>query len=391
MPVTDVSALWDDRLELFVAEKATRDDNVFRISSSRDPASVLGMPSKADTYYTTSLGFNLDVPVSRQRFQGGLTWNDTRYDRFKILDLTGRDGRAAWLWRAGDDFDGRLGYAETLALASLANVRSGVQSGTPNPLLRQRAFFNAGYRLTPRWRLGGEASRLEQSNEAATSKVNDITVESAGVAVTYATPIGNQVAISLHEDKARYPNPEIVAGGAFDNAYRQQRLAIVTDWTVTGRSHLNAQAGGVRQSYQQLPQRDFQLPTFRLTYDWKPTGKLTFTAVAQRDINAAEEVTIGHVVVKGLALRPAFRLTEKIDFGGVVEYSERQYRGDPAVVLGTAPERTDRIRAAEVAAAYRPTRTIRLEIAWRRETRASTVAFGDYEVNIVNVSARLGF
>lgn len=391
MPATDAFALWDDRLELFVSEKATRDDNVFRISSNRDPASVLGSPSKADTYYTTSLGFDLDVPVSRQRFQGGLAWNETRYDRFKILNLTGRDGRATWLWRAGDDFDGQLGYTETLALASLANVQSGVQSGTPNPLLRRRAFFNGGYRLTPRWRLGGELSRLEQSNEVATSKVNDVDLDGVGVSLTYSTPSNNQVGVTVREARARYPNPQIVAGAPFDNAYRQQNFAIVTDWTPTGHSHLNAQGGLVRRSYEQLPQRDFELPTFRLTYDWKPTGKLTLTAVAQRDISTTEEVTIGHVVAKGVALRPALRLTEKIDIGGALEYSERQYRGDPAMVLGTVPERTDRVRAAEVTAAYRPTRTVRLELSWRRETRASTVAFGDYEVNIVNASARLGF
>jgi len=391
MPAADVSALWDDRLELFVSGKATRDDNVFRISSYSDPATVLGTTSKADTYYTTSLGFNLDVPVSRQRFQGSLAWNQTRYDRFKILDLTGHDARATWLWRAGDDFDGQLGYTETLALASLANIQSGVQSGTPNPLLKQRAFFNGGYRLTPRWRLGGELSRLEQSNEAATSKVNDVNLDSAGVSLTYSTPSNNQVGVTLREDRARYPNPQIVAGAPIDNAYRQQNFAIVTDWTPTGHSHLNAQAGFARRSYEQLPQRDLELPTYRLTYDWKPTGKLTLIAIAQRDISTTEEVTIGHVVAKGVALRPAFRLTEKINIGGALEYSERQYQGDPAMVLGTVPERTDRIRAAEVTAAYRPTRTIRLELSWRRETRASSVVFGDYEVNIVNASARLGF
>jgi hypothetical protein len=32
-PATDANALWGDRLELFVAEAVTHDDNVFRISS----------------------------------------------------------------------------------------------------------------------------------------------------------------------------------------------------------------------------------------------------------------------------------------------------------------------------------------------------------------------
>src|SRR5229473_3270102 len=116
VPVTDAVALWDDRLELFIAQTVTRDDNVFRISSGLDSAAVLGSSSKGDTYSATSLGFNLEVPVSRQRFQGGVTWNKTRFDRFTILNLDGHQGRGIWLWQVGNDISGQLGYTETLIL-----------------------------------------------------------------------------------------------------------------------------------------------------------------------------------------------------------------------------------------------------------------------------------
>ena len=127
VPVTDAVALWDDKLELFAAQTLTRDDNVFRISSGLDPAAALGSSSKGDTSSTTSLGFNLDVPESRQRFQGGVTWNKTRYDRFTVLNWDGHQGQGIWLWQVGNDISGQLGYTETFALASLANVQSGVQ------------------------------------------------------------------------------------------------------------------------------------------------------------------------------------------------------------------------------------------------------------------------
>src|SRR6266704_2018224 len=71
MPVARAFALWDDKLQLFAEEKVTHDGNIFRISKDLDP--------EGDTYRTTSLGFNLDAPVSRQRFQMGYTWNATRY------------------------------------------------------------------------------------------------------------------------------------------------------------------------------------------------------------------------------------------------------------------------------------------------------------------------
>src|SRR6267143_2556770 len=110
VPVTDAVALWDDKLELFAAQAVTRDDNAFRISSGLDPAAAPGLSSKGDTYSTTSLGFNLDIPVSRQRFQGGVTWNKTRWDRFTILNLDGHQGRGTWLWQVGNDISGQQGY-----------------------------------------------------------------------------------------------------------------------------------------------------------------------------------------------------------------------------------------------------------------------------------------
>jgi exopolysaccharide biosynthesis operon protein EpsL len=391
VPMTDAVALWDDRLELFVAQTLTRDDNLFRISSGVDPVAALGSSSKGDTYSTTSLGFNLDVPVSRQRFQGGVTWNKTRYDRFTILNLDGYQGRGIWLWQVGNDISGQLGYTETLILASLANVQSGVQSSTPNFLTTRRAFFNAAYLLTPRWRLQGEAGRLKQSNEVPERQVNDTSIDSVDLTVSYVTPVNNQIGLGMRVDDGRLSNPQLVAGNLFDNSYRQQNVAAVADWTLTGSSHLSARVGSSRRSYAQLPQRDFEGATFHAAYDWRPTGKLTLTATAQRDISATEEIFVGFVLIKGVALRPTLRLSDKVNLAGVVEYSNREYRSDPALVLGDVPTRTDRVRSAAVTVSYRPIRTVTLQMAVLHETRSSTVAFGDYAANVVSVSARLGF
>ncbi len=391
VPVTDAVALWDDKLELFAAQTLTRDDNVFRISSGLDPAAALGSSSKADTYSTTSLGFNLDVPVSRQRFQGGVTWNKTRYDRFTVLNGDGHQGQGIWVWQVGNDISGQLGYTETFGLASLANIQSGVQSSTPNFLTTRRALFNAAFMLTPRWRLRGEAGRLEQLNEAPERKVNDTSTDSVDLTMSYVTPVSNQIGLGVRVEDGRLPNRQFVAGDLFDNSYRQRNATAVTDWTLTGSSHLSARVGSVRRSYTQLPQRDFEGSTFRAAYDWKSTGKLTLTAAAQKDISTIEQVNIGFVLVKGVALRPTLRLTDKVNIAGAFEYSNREYRSDPALVLGAVPGRTDRVRSAAVTASYRPIRTVTLQIALLHETRSSTAAFGDYAANVVSVSARLGF
>lgn len=390
-PVTNAVALWNDKLEVFVAETITHDDNVFRVSGESNPATGLGSSSKGDTYTTTSLGFRFDVPVSRQRFLGELSWNDNRYDRFTVLNFTGHNGRAIWQWQAGNDLSGQVGYTSTRSLASLANVQGGVQSSTPNPVEKRNAFFNAIYMLTPRWRLKGELTDSRESNAVPEFQVNDVGINGTGLTVSYVTPADNEVGVNIRVAEARYPYPQLVAGNLVDNAYRQQYVALVSGWTISGRSHLSAQLGRVKRSYDQLSQRDFENTIFHAAYEWKATGKLTLTADVQRDISAIEEVNTGFVFVQGVALRPAFKLTEKINIAGALEYSDRDYLGDPGLVAGTVQPRSDRVRSAALTVSYRPIRRVWLEAAMRRETRSSTAAFGDYQTNIVGVSAGISF
>ncbi len=390
-PVTDAAALWDGRLELFVSEAVTHDDNVFRLSSASDSAAVLGSSSKGDTSYVTSFGFNLDVPVSRQRLLAGLSLNDTRYRRFTVLNLDGHEGRAAWQWQVGDDLGGQLGYTESFALASLANIQSGVQSSTPNTIKITNAYLNAAYKLTPRWQLRGEASRARQSNSVAERQVNDISVDSSDLAFSYVTPAANQIGLNMRVADASFPSRQFIGGIPFDNAYRQKNIAVVADWTITAHSHLSARAGRVSRSYAQLPQRDFGGETYHAAYDWKPTGKLTLTAMAQRDISATEQVNVGFVLAKRFGLYPTLKLTDKISWSGSLENSNREYAGDPGLVLGTVPPRSERLRSTGTTLSYRPTASVTLFLGLRRETRTATVDFGDYVAHVLSVSGRLAF
>src|SRR5216683_5109935 len=219
LPAAEVFALWDDKITLLAEEKATHDDNVFHISKDVNPATI-GASSRGDTYRTTSLGLNLDVPASRQRFQAGYTWNATRYNQFTDLDSNGHDARATWLWQLGNDASGQLGYAETFALASFANT----QSRTPDPLKTQQAFFNTAYLVTPRWRLQAGVSGLELSNGAPAFQSLDLDVLYTEVAVSYVTPANTSVGLSARTEDGRYPKSSV------DNAYHQTSAGVVADW-----------------------------------------------------------------------------------------------------------------------------------------------------------------
>jgi exopolysaccharide biosynthesis operon protein EpsL len=388
VPATDAAALWDDKLDLFIAESVTYDDNVFRISSRADPVAIVGSPSRGDTYYTTSPGFSFGIPYSRQRFVGGVKWNYTRYNRFTVLDFDGHEGRAVWQWQVGNDLSGQLGYTQTLALASLANSRAGILSGTPNALDTERAFLDLTYELTPRWRLRGEASRLDQDNGFAPLEVNDIVIESAGLAVLYVSPARNQIGLGARTEEGRFPNRPDVAASPFLDAYRQYNADVIADYTITGHSRVRARAGWVSRSNEQLTQRDFDEGTYNVLYDWRPTGKLGINAVARREISPLDDTYSSFVLLTGYALSPTLQMTEKLSAALTLDYSSRDYLADPTLLL--VPSRTDWVRTAALKVSYRPLRSVAVEMTLLRQTRSSTFPLGDYEANVANVAVRIG-
>ncbi len=394
LPAAEAFALWDDKLTLFAEEKATRDDNVFRISKNAAPEDI-GASSRGDTYRTTSLGLNFDVPVSRQRFQAAFARNDTRYDQLTALDFTGHEGRATWLWQLGNDASGQLGYTETSALASFANI----QSSRPDPLRTRQALFSAAYLVTPRWRLNTGVSGLELTNGDPARQGLDLNVRYTEIALSYVTPANTSVGLSARTEEGRYPK------SSPDNAYRQTSGGVVADWAPTGASHLSVRADRLNRRYDQVSLQtfDFDGYTARAQYDWKPTGKFSLAAVAQRDIYPYQDIGSSFVLVKGVALRPTLRVTEKIDVSGTLDYSIREFLPSPGQAPGGSPSRTDRVRSGTATISYRPARTLTLLMSAQREGRSSNVVPADptattpavlpvdYVVNVFSISARIAF
>jgi exopolysaccharide biosynthesis operon protein EpsL len=378
-------ALWDDSLTLFADEKIARDENVFRLSREVDPAAAIGSASKADTYRTLSLGLKLDLAASLQRFQLDYTHHEERYARFTDLDFAGHDARAAWLWQLRSDAGGQLGYEERVALASFAYI----QARTPDQLRLRRTYFNGTVLATPRWRVRGGVAELEQKNSDPARQVSDVKIASADLALSYVTPADNSAGIGVRAEQGRFPNQEFVSGSFFANAYRQYGVGLVSEWTLTGPSRISARADRLRRHYDELPQRDFEGNTFRIQYDWKPTGKLALAAVAQKDISANEDIRSSFVLLKGFTLSTVLKASEMIEVSGTLEYGTRDYLGDPGLVFGVAPTRKDRVRSATLNVSYRPARNVTLQAGVQREARTSNVQFADYGVGVAFVSVRI--
>ena len=394
LPARDAFALFGDRLELFAQERITYDDNVFRIARGIDPKPITGSQSKADWYTTTSLGFNLNVPVSRQVFQGGWAANVIRFNKFDDLDLTGHEGRALWLWQLGNDLSGQLGYTDVKAQAAFAGIGARIF----DPIHTRTAYGNAVYNVSPSWRLNVGGSHSEQRHQVDARKGNDVNLRTANGGLAYVTAANNQFGVAVRREDAEYPNREFVPGVSIvDTAYRQNGAGVFTEYALSGQSHLSVHVDRIRREYEQLPERDFSATVGRVAHDWIYSGRLTLATILRREVVPVEDLAASAALVRGITFNPTYRLTEKMSLLGNFDWSRRLYLLDPGLttttpgVVSTRPAGSeDRLWIAGANLSYRYSRTLTFLTGYQHEDRKATYSFGDYRANIVFVQARVG-
>lgn len=369
----------DDKVDFYVAEKVTTDSNVFRVANNR----------QGDTHLTTTVGLNVDKTLSRQRFLAGASLDLVRYNRFTDLNHTGRNARALWLWELGNQWSGQLGYAERKALGSFSSI----PGRSSNNLKIQRVHGDAAYLLTPSWQLQVGIAQQAQRNSEQIREENDVDLQTLKMAVNYISPAKNVLGIGFTQDDGRPLHRQSVGVLSYDNTYTQRAIDVHTDWAITGKSHLKARLAQVQRDYDELSYRDYDGTTVHLTYDWQATGKLALSMLAQRDISPDEDIQTSFVLIKGVAFRPSYALSEKVKLMANADFSTREYLGDHGLAPGTMTGRSDRVRLLSATVSYQPMRSLTLLLSGQRESRSSNYRLADYayKANVLNLSARFTF
>ena len=378
------AALLNDRVEVFAAENITYDSNVFRLSKSLDPQQVLGKDHKDDWISTTQLGASVNVPYSLQRFQLSYTWLGNRYQRFDQLNYNGHYGRAAWLWSITPELTGDVGYTDTETLANFANL------GTTNKdLLRtKQGFLNAVWFPVASWRLNAGAATIEQTHSDPIQRINDIETASGVVGASYVTAQDDRLGVEGRYERGKSPHDDLLSFNGTINGYRQNSVGVVGHWIATGHSTFDGRVDYVRREYDQPTTADYNGPTGRLAYTWAPTGKITVVSSIYHDIGPIADVQSSNfVLVTGVAVKPTWNATDKVDVGGDAEYNKWDYRGN----LLTGLNYTHWTRTFGANVVWHVTPKIQLGAAYQYEMRTSTLAVADYRDNLFTVSARIGF
>lgn len=372
---------------MYASYDVTRDDNLFRLSEGAVAPVVNGTSSRSDTYTRAEAGLRAGADVGRQHFSLNANANRTTFRKYGFLDYTGGAANTAWDWRVGNQWNGNVGYSYARTLASFE------LQGTGQDLRTQtRGFANANYRFHPSWRthLGIDNNRARYSRAA--SREVDFEGRSGEVGLQYVAPSESALGVRHRQTDGDYPNRQLVNGTAIDNSYDQTDTGLTLDWRLSGQSRLTGGLDYTQRNQAQLSQRDYSGGTGRVAFDWNEGEKLTWRVGAWHELSEADDLAASYVVADGVSLTPGWAISSKLKLEATASRVEREYRGDPRVVLLVLTERReDVVKGARLALQYLPTSKIGVSLSYLDERRTSNVALADYRDRIVNAGLRVEF
>lgn len=372
------------------------DDNVFRLSDGAPlPA---GVTEKSDNIYRLGVGMRADLPISRQRLLIDARIDNYTFDRYSELDHVDYLAGVAWRWVAGQRLSGDVGYNRRRYLGDLGEIQAPVR----DLITQDRAFARAGFRVTPRWRVRGGLEWVKYDHGDASRSTLDLETNSYTIGLDYVTPANNSVGAQFRYIQGDYPNRQTFGGVPVVNDFDEYETSAVLHWILTGKSVFDARLGYTKREHDQVPERDFDGFTGRLTLSWEAGAKTLIAGSAWREIRSVEELgtleqaAASYVLSTGASIGPSWAPTSKLVFELKAVYEKRQYEGDPGPAFNVFPgapgvQREDTFNGLRVAAGYTPRRNLRFSLAAERGDRDSNIQFRDYDYTRISANARFQF
>ncbi len=376
----------DRALKLKASGSFTHDSNLFRLSDAVDAQTIIGTSDKSDNIYSLGAGGSYELQASRQKFLLEANVNDHKYQQFDQLDYVGYDARGEWKWQVGNFWDGTLGAGHRRYLGGFANVQSDIK----DLIDQDRVYASANYHLNSHVRLTLDLSQYDSRHGADSQKPYNNKTDNAAFTVNWVTPAENTVGLQYRNSRASFPNRQTVAGNQVDNAYREDELNVVSTWRISGISNFQARIGYTQRNYGESSSRDFSGTTWRLTYNWQPTGKLAFDLSTWREIAEFQNVNANYVQLTGVSFGPTWSLTSKIAVQGKVTYQSDKYLGDPGNVPGLQA-RSDTERIYQIALLWTPVRRTTLDLSLERGERTSNQAIFSYDYSTLMATVAYAF
>jgi exopolysaccharide biosynthesis operon protein EpsL len=341
------------------------DDNLLRVPDGA-PAfdNQLG-----DSWYQADAGLLFDHTYSRQRISAKASLSKVKFDHFRQLDYDGEDLQGKWNWQVGNHLEGALGAGYNQALAPYTDFRSDQR----NLRQQRRVFADGAWRFHPSYRLRAAASKEKFTYELTEQSVNDRTENSYEIGADYLPKSGSEIGLVLRTIKGKYPNRRPFGGRLLNDDYDQDEVKARVVWIASGTTTVQALAGWTKRRQPALGDDTSGL-NGRVSAEYKPNGKSSYTAALWRDFAPIESIFVNYTLNKGVSLAAAWDASAKVKVEALATYERRNYNAR-LLAVGNG-DLDDSLRSATVRATWSPLRALRLSAALAHQARSGSEFIG---------------
>ena len=377
----------DPALHVYVADREQFDSNVFRLSDAADVKAVVRpTASKEDHINSPIAGLDGQWVFGRQIVDLTLQAQDNLYSKNSGLNNVSTDDKLAWNWALGGVLSGQVGIDYHRALLSFVN--SVVYSR--NTYSQTESFATGRYQLGPRWTLfaGILNSSIVLADPA--SKGNDSRSKVVDAGIEFAANVRDSFGLDYRYTDSRYPNGIVLTGSSFDPDYREEQVRLLVKRSITEKTSIDLSGGLLKRQYTNTLIGSFSGPIWRGSLGWQPTDKTQIIVSAWRDLQAYLTDESNYYRTTGVSLSPTWTMSGKITLALLASREKQTYIGSSSIV-GAQTGRQDTVNARGATMTYTPTRSLAIDVAYRREQRDSNQELRGYKDGLASAGLRFSF
>lgn len=380
-----VSAFAEGMIDIkpYVSTNVSYDDNVFRFPSAEQANAAFGSSDMSDVVKRVDLGVNVNVKLSRQNITLVSNINESRYNRFSILDNVGKSNKLGWNWRLGNKLYGEISTSQNDAISGFNEIKQPVKN------LREtsRKSMVTHWNFYPSWTLDFTKEDIKTENELISFSGADRNDDVSEVGVHYQNPLGTELGLAYRVQDSDFPNR---TSSFFGDESTKKDIIVTATWLPSVKTKISARLSQVDIKYKNTPQRDFSSLSQRWNLDHMLTAKTSVNLTAYQDVSPVDNVLSTYLETKGFGVNQVWNATSKIAVRAGLGYEERDYLGDTGLLLVDG-NRYDESKLANLSLIYTPTTKSVLQIQYQGEHRTSTITNFGYKYNNVNLLMRYDF
>jgi Putative beta-barrel porin 2 len=384
---TLIGGVDDPTFDLFVADREQFDNNVFRLPSNADVATVVGPDaSRQDHVNSPSAGLDGQWVLGRQIVDLVLRAQDNRYADNTNLNNVSTSDELAWNWGLGGVLTGQVGADYLRSLVPFVNATV----YTRDTYQQTEYFATTRYQIGPRWSIYGGLLDADLTVDQAATRANDSRRKSVDMGVDLATGVADSFGLDYRYTDARYPNGIVITDVAFDPDYREDRVRFLVKRLLSEKTTLDLNAGYLKREYGNGLIGSFSGPIWRGSLGWQPRDKINFIVSAWRELQAYLTDQSNYYRGTGASITPVWLPTEKITVTLLFSREDQTYIGSSTNELDQSARR-DTVNAQQASISYAPTRSLTFDVSYRHEQRDSNQPLRAYNDGLASAGVKFMF